>query len=74
MYHLYAEDLSQLGTPGAEMPRLIDNYYKSIAHAMEQAEEHFGARIVWKPKPNGSMSSGDLGWVMYHIKYIHPED
>lgn len=78
MYRVYAEDLSLLGGPmGSEppaLPKLFDTFYKSLAHAKEHAENHFGKAIGWNTKPSGSMNSGDLGWVMYHIEPVQTED
>jgi hypothetical protein len=74
MFQLVSEDLTHLGgSMGTEYT--TENYTKHFStddKAKKHAEKEYGSEIKWERKKEKKVSwcSGDLGYVMYHIKEI----
>ena len=75
MYKLRNEDLTHLGGPmGAEYTTTRYNkYFTTVDKAKNFAEKEYGKPINWT-KYNRSISSGDLGYVMYDITLVEIEE
>ena len=75
VYELISEDLSHLGGPmgteyTTESSLGLFSGEDGLEKAKKAAEKHYGGKIKWsKDKyPEGSLCSGDLRYVMYHIR------
>ena len=76
MFKLESENLTGLGAPMGKERTWINwtKYFKSIENAKKYAQNHFGMVITWKKRSKNHISSGDLGYVMFHITKIETED
>ena len=84
MFSLTSENLSVLGGPmGKE--RTWNNwtkYFNAVDAAKKFAEKDYGKEIDWSKSkgptrnlvPIDLLCSGDLGYVMYHIKEVEVEE
>jgi len=81
MYELRSENLTHLGGPmGSEYTTTNwRKFFKSLDGAKECAEKDYADHkgsvpLKWTKNDKGKLSTGDLGYVMYHIKEIKTED
>jgi hypothetical protein len=81
MYKLTSENLSNLGGPmGSEYTTTNwEKYFKTIPAAKAYAEKDYSksekrSKIKWtRGDVRGSLTSGDLSWVMYDIEPVKCE-
>jgi hypothetical protein len=70
IFYLTSENLTNLGGPmGSEYT--YSNWskpFETLEKAKAYAVKDYKGEIKWTENSYGELSSGDLNWVMYHIK------
>lgn len=76
MFELKSENLSNLGL-AMGMEYTFTNwrkFFQSFDSAVEYATKDYGKELDFNSRKKNYWTSGDLGWVMYHITKVETED
>ena len=76
MYKLTSENLTNVGGPMGNNFSWANwsKYFKRLKNAKVYAEEDYGEPLKWKKFRVRTLSTKDLGYVMYFIEEIKTED